>query len=275
MNQKVSIVIPVYRRSDLLARLLSSISDYTEHRPYEIIVVDDGSPDDSIRDVVMTCNQLMDVFYVCNDENSGIAFSRNVGIKKSSGEFICQMDSDTIVSPRWISKLLDARARWTDKHASVAITAAMLSHQVGYFMGRPENPINKFHLIQVESVGTACTLYKRSLIEAIGGYDNDLYNLWSDLDFCKRLNKHIEEHDMDPVPKVVIDPMTVCYHHGWIDPDTGEMKEETEANTRSLDELNDREHKQRHLDSMAIMHDRWGVKHPQMDALMVELKNLS
>ena len=276
----VSIIIPAYRRPMLLDRLLRSVIQYTKYKRYEVIVVDDGSPNNEIENAISTFTDgshlKINLGCIKNSENIGIAATRNAGINAAHGEMICQMDSDTIVSPDWLSKLLVAHERWTDNHAEAAITAALLSHQVGYFMCRPETPVNEFGLIQVASVGTACTIYRRKLIDEIGFYDKNLYNLWSDLDFCKRLGQQTEriKSETDVTPKIVIDPMTICYHHGWIDPATGVMSEQTDANTRSLEELNDREHKRRHLISMSIMFERWNIKHPKMDELQVELQNL-
>jgi len=272
----VSIVIPAYRRQELLERLLTSIKQFTTHPKYEVIVVDDGSPNDALSVTTHRFKRKLNLRYKKNAENLGIAATRNVGIAAAQGELICQMDSDTVVSPGWLTELLKGMRRWTDKDAEVAIIAALLSHQVGYFMCRPEPPVNAFDLIQVSSVGTACTLYRRELIDEIEGYDEELYNLWSDLDFCLRLGAQTEnlKEEYKKTPKIVIDPKVVCYHHGWIDPETGVMAEDTAANTRSLDELNDRKHKRRHLTSMFIMSERWNVKHPKMYTLQAELQNL-
>jgi len=275
-DQLVSIIIPAYRRPLLLDRLLRSIAQFTEYPHFEVIVRDDGSPDDELKRTVSRFWPDINVEYSKSKENMGIAATRNSGINAASGNLLCQMDSDTVVSPGWLTKLIAAKKRWDDKHAEVAIVAALLSHQVGYFMCRPEKPINDFDLIQVSSVGTACTLYHRELIKEIGLYDEDLYNLWSDLDFCLRLGKETTRiaEKSGKTPKIVVDPSTVCFHHGWIDPESGVMEEQTDANTRSLDELNDREHKRRHLNSMSIMKERWGVKHPEIDILQAELQNL-
>lgn len=270
MGKLISIIIPAYARSDLLGRLLDSIAAFTVlEGGIEILVIDDGTPNDRIA----KCTRRHEVRLITNKTNMGIAATRNIGIEASCGKYICQMDADTVVSPRWLTKLMQSMERWDDKNCFVAVTAALLTCQVGYFMERPRSPLNPFNLIQVESVGTACTLYPRWIVDVIGGYDEDLFNLWSDMDFCKRLNSRTDDIKKvdNRVPKVVIDPMTVCFHHGWVDPATGEMKEETERNTRSLKALNTVEYRRKHLNSMKIMKNRWGVEHPLLNKYSIEL----
>jgi GT2 family glycosyltransferase len=260
----VSINIPVYQRFDLLSRCIESIERFTDFN-YELVIIDDGSTEKAVKKFI---RRKADVL-VDHATNLGIAASRMNGVLASNGDYICELDSDVVLTPGWLTKLVSAlEDRWIDREATVVVAAALLSCQVGYFLSKSDS-VNSFGLIQVETVGTACTLFRSTLIDIIGNFDPKLYNLWSDMDFCKRINQHGDE--FDAVPKVVIDPKTMVYHHGWVNAD-GEMSEQTDANTRSLDELNDREHKIKHLASMKLIYERWGVKHPGMDILSKQLE---
>jgi len=256
----VSINIPTFNRLDLLIRCVAAIREHTVYRPYELVIIDDGSTDSGVKKYV---ERVADVS-VIHSENQGIAQSRHDGVNSSHGFYICQMDSDVIVTPGWLSKLLDAlERRWNDKNAQVVIAAAMLSHQIGYFV-ESAKCMNAFGLIQVETVGTACTLYRKSLIDIIGNYDPELRNLWSDLDFCKRIGKNLDKFSLSP--KVVIDPKTMAYHHGWVNKQ-GHMQEDGAEHTRSLPELNDKVHKKWHGESMQRIAERWGIRHSDLEAL--------
>lgn len=92
---KLSIVIPVYRTQDTLDRCLQSIlqQSFTD---YEIILVDDGSPDE--------CPQLCDAYAqqdkrikVVHKTNGGLSDARNAGIAKAQGEYITFVDSDDAI----------------------------------------------------------------------------------------------------------------------------------------------------------------------------------
>ncbi|TWT72948.1 glycosyltransferase family 2 protein [Allorhodopirellula solitaria] len=92
--EKVSVVIPAYNRSDLIGETLQSVLAQTL-RPHEIIVVDDGSTDNTA-DVVAAFSS--DVRLI-QQENQGPGAARNRGLQESTGDVIHFMDSDDLVSP--------------------------------------------------------------------------------------------------------------------------------------------------------------------------------
>lgn len=88
-----SIVIPTYNRAILLSRTISSILKQT-YPDFEIIIVDDGSTDDTIKVIYEFKNPNIKYF---KTENSGVAHARNYGIKKASGKYIGFLDSDDLM----------------------------------------------------------------------------------------------------------------------------------------------------------------------------------
>ncbi len=86
-NLKVSVVIPTYNRSLLVQKAIKSVLSQTKP-PYEIIVVDDGSRDDTLS---VLKNYPVKVLH---QENRGVSSARNLGIKKSTGDVIAFLDSD-------------------------------------------------------------------------------------------------------------------------------------------------------------------------------------
>lgn len=97
----VSIIVPIYRAEKTLARCIESVVAQ-EYKDWELILVDDGSPDRSgeICDVYAAKDDRISVIH---QENSGVAEARNAGIKVSKGEFICFIDSDDYVSSSYLS----------------------------------------------------------------------------------------------------------------------------------------------------------------------------
>lgn len=262
--KKVSVCIPTYGPIDSLIRCVQSVRECTEYKNYELLIIDDGTND---RKATKHIEKISDRSKILN-ENTGNANVRNELIQMSKGHYIIQLDSDTIVTPGWMTELIAAlEYRWTINNVRIEIAAALLSCQIGYFLNQ-HNPMNPFDLIQVETVGNACTIFRRDLFNTIGLFDTKLNNLWSDMDFCKRL--HSMQDSFSHIAQIVIDPHTIAYHHGWTDED-GHMQEETVKNTRSLPALNTMENKVKHLRSMEIIYERWNVKHDLLDPLKEEL----
>lgn len=100
-NTKVSVVVPVYNRGHgieaTVKRLLSQ-----SFAPHEIIVVDDGSTDDTPEVLKRFGTQIT----VLRKENGGPASARNCGIRAASGEFIAFTDSDALPDKEWLRNLL-------------------------------------------------------------------------------------------------------------------------------------------------------------------------
>lgn len=103
MNSKVSVIIPVYKTERYLLRCTDSIrrQDYDN---LEIILVDDGSPDDSgnICDRISECDSRVRVVH---KDNGGLSSARNAGLDLATGEYICFVDSDDYVARDYISTL--------------------------------------------------------------------------------------------------------------------------------------------------------------------------
>lgn len=107
MDKLVSIVVPVYKVEDYLNDCVHSLINQS-YKNIEIILVDDGSPD--------KCPQICDDFAkidsrikVIHKKNGGLSDARNFGIKKASGELICFVDSDDVVSFDLVKCLVEIR----------------------------------------------------------------------------------------------------------------------------------------------------------------------
>lgn len=103
MEQKISIIIPVYNVEKHLSRCIESILKQT-FRNIEIILIDDGSSD--------KCPQICDLYAkrdprikVLHKENAGAGIARNSGIELATGKFISFVDSDDYIAPNMFEKL--------------------------------------------------------------------------------------------------------------------------------------------------------------------------
>jgi len=102
----VSIVVPVFNADRFLATTIGSVKAQTL-RDWELILVDDGSTDDS-RALCRSYAAQDDRIKVIVQENSGPAAARNTGVRAAAGEFICFLDADDILFPDALTTLLSA-----------------------------------------------------------------------------------------------------------------------------------------------------------------------
>lgn len=105
-KEKISIVVPVYKVEKYLDQCISSLVNQSYHN-IEIILVDDGSPDN--------CPQICEDWkkkdsriMVIHKKNGGLSDARNVGLCSATGELICFVDSDDFVEKDYIKKLYSA-----------------------------------------------------------------------------------------------------------------------------------------------------------------------
>ncbi len=109
MSITVSVIIPTYGRSELLARAIDSVLAQT-HRPLEIIVVDDNPQGDAHR--LATRERLAgyiergEIIYYPRRRNGGGALARDSGILRSSGQYISFLDDDDYYHPQKIARQL-------------------------------------------------------------------------------------------------------------------------------------------------------------------------
>lgn len=99
---EISIIIPVYNGKKFIAEAINSVLRQT-HKDYEIIVVDDGSTDDSGK-VLEQFGDKIRYFY---QQNKGISSARNMAIKEAKGEYIALLDQDDVWYPRRLEKQIE------------------------------------------------------------------------------------------------------------------------------------------------------------------------
>ncbi|WP_394121471.1 glycosyltransferase family 2 protein [Planococcus donghaensis] len=103
LNDKVSVIIPTYNRSELLKKAVESLKNQS-HQNFEIIIIDDFSTDDTASVV----EEMEDdrIIYLKHDINKGGSEARNTGIKRATGNFIGFLDSDDQWLPQKLEKQL-------------------------------------------------------------------------------------------------------------------------------------------------------------------------
>jgi len=102
----ISIIIPTYNRAELLSKCINSLikQDYPKNK-YEIIVVDDGSSDNTKELAENFIKKYKNIQYINHPKNRGVAASRNTGIKKAKGDLFAFLDNDCIASKNFLKNI--------------------------------------------------------------------------------------------------------------------------------------------------------------------------
>ncbi len=95
----ISIVVVTFNLYEYTKKCLGSIKKYSR-QPYELIVVDNGSKDNTAQLVEGSCDRL-----IANERNLGYPGGCNQGIEAARGEYILLLNNDTIVTPNWLTNL--------------------------------------------------------------------------------------------------------------------------------------------------------------------------
>lgn len=106
---KISVIIPMFNASSTIVRALDSIKNQTYKCNYQILVVNDGSKDNSksIVEGYIANNPEMDITLI-NQENGGVSKARNTGLKNATGDYIALLDSDDYWLPTKIERQINA-----------------------------------------------------------------------------------------------------------------------------------------------------------------------
>ena len=119
---KMSVIVPVYNVEELLPKCLDSLVNQT-FDDYEVIVVNDGSPDNSQKIIDDYYKKYPNIIKPLKKENGGLSSARNYGLKYANGEYILYVDSDD-----WISKdMLKIMYKTALKEGSDIVICKMLN----------------------------------------------------------------------------------------------------------------------------------------------------
>lgn len=99
----VSVIIPVYGKIDYTYRCLRSLWSHRSHYSFEVIVVDDQSPDDTSE----VLEKINGIRVISNRQNSGFIRSCNRGVEHARGELIVMLNNDTVVCANWLDELVN------------------------------------------------------------------------------------------------------------------------------------------------------------------------
>jgi len=202
----ISVVVPTYNRAHMLGRSIRSILAQT-FQDFEIIVVDDGSTDDTQK-VVRSFGDRR-IRYVQHDENKGEAAARNTGIRLAKGEYIASQDSDDEWLPEKLAKQVEVLDN-SPPDVGVVYTGFWKSHDgrktyIPFsWVKHPNGNIHK-QLLRGNFIGSPVTLIRKGCFEKVGMFDERLANV-VDWEMWIRISKYYHF-------RYVAEPLVIAYYH--------------------------------------------------------------
>lgn len=218
-NILISLIIANYNGEKYLSTCLSSVFK-TKFKNFELLIIDDGSIDKSIKTITSFQKKTNRINLIRNSKNLGAAASRNKAIKKAKGEILVFLDNDTGVTENWLGELIKPLLREKNIGATQALlldferrdqiqmAGGLLIPHTGWLI--PFYQWESYQKIkdmikEREIIGISAALaVKKEVIDTIGGFDEKEAQYTEDLDFCWRI--WIAGYS------IVLAPKSIVYH---------------------------------------------------------------
>lgn len=185
----ISVIVPLYNKGEKVRKTIDSVLNQ-DYEDYEIVVIDDGSKDDSANYVKSYTDPRIKYYY---KDNGGVSSARNFGIQKAKGNWLLFLDADDEILPDALGellslnkkypncKLLTGQIKWVsngkDLHAGVNCEVSSSFCTSYPFLTIWQNKCYP---------GTRNLLIHRSLVEKFGGYDERM-SFFEDWEFALRM----------------------------------------------------------------------------------------
>lgn len=173
----VSIIIPCFNYGRFLAEAIESALEQT-HAPRDVIVIDDGSTDDSYE----VASRFVPAVAALTQPNQGLVATLNRGLREAEGEYFVILSADDVLRPTYVETLLAALLR----QAGAAYAYSEMEYfgaRSGVFPAKPFSPA----LLLAGNYINATALTRRADALAVGGFHSNPRNAWEDWDFWLRL----------------------------------------------------------------------------------------
>lgn len=188
MQPFFSIIIPCYNSENTIIRTLKSIVDQS-FKDYEIIIVDDGSTDNTRKVIETYCNKSMISYQYFFQENQGPSVARNLAVKNSFGKYLAFLDSDD----EWYYRKLEIQSNYILNYSSKFLSCKFTLNN---YSTKVDNINYKYYsfneFLLSNRTSTPCTIIEKELFTSLGGFDESLrysedYNLWLKASLSEKL----------------------------------------------------------------------------------------
>ena len=221
-KEKVNIVLPVYNSIHLVKECIQKVLACT-FWPYHLTIVDDASDKKTHDDLVVFANSFPDkITLLTNRKNRGFSATVNRGIKHREREYAytCLLNSDVLVTPYWLSKMVAALKANPRNKIVNPVTNNTAVINVGMHAGFTYQNMNTLlelttgrHYPEIMPTGF-CFLFPNSLISAVGYLDESYQNFGEETDFWMRTISYSNGHTFDQWRAVLADDTYIFHQRG-------------------------------------------------------------
>ncbi len=207
---KLSIIIVNYNVAELLRKCILSINKFAQKIDFEIVVIDNNSPDSSWKNLMV---EFPETRFIESLTNDGFAIANNKAVKLAKGEYILLLNPDTELEDYSLNEILN----FADAQKEFGCLGVRMHDSKGIFLPESKrsvpNMVNSFeklftnfrqnnsksyyrndvgenHIAEVEVITGAFMLIKKNVYEEIGGLDETYFMYGEDIDLCYTLIKN-------------------------------------------------------------------------------------
>lgn len=196
INPKISIIIPVYKVEKYLRKCINSVLSQ-DYKNIEIILVDDGSPDN--------CGNICDEYaqtdsriIVIHKENGGLSSARNAGLDIASGDYVGFVDSDDYIEPSMYRGMIETAIQYSTPLVVCGVTyvyedgtTAVRSQNSGIVELNFKDAIIEMNTYRLFDMAAWSKLYRADLFKDIrfpvGKLSEDLYVMYKIFELAKKV----------------------------------------------------------------------------------------
>lgn len=212
-------IIPCLNEANTIATQLEALANQCWSEPWEVIISDNGSTDESMVIVERYRERLPNLYVVDSSDRRGAAHARNVGALAATGDALAFCDADDEVAPGWLAAMGEALSKYDFVACRIDIQKLNISWVQESRVNPQKDGLQKiWYLPYLQHAGGGTLGVKRSLHEAIGGFDESLPVL-EDTDYCVRIQLSGAEFHF--VPNAVVhvrysDKLGHTYHQACL-----------------------------------------------------------
>jgi glycosyltransferase involved in cell wall biosynthesis len=177
----ISVIIPMYNSAKTIVRALESVRNQNIRYPYEVLIINDGSTDDStkyVKDYIV--NNGLNNFILIDQDNSGVSKARNRGIISAKGKYIAFLDADDY----WVENKIEKQMLFLEK--GFDFVCGLRNNEKISFPYKLENEyaVISLNKLLIKVVGqTSTAIFNRKVIDNSGFFDEEQRysedaNLW-------------------------------------------------------------------------------------------------
>lgn len=198
---KISVVIPCLNSEAVIAQQLEALAKQTV-TPYEVIVADNGSTDNTLAVVEQYRDRLPRLNVIDAARVRGASYARNSGAKAATSDYLAFCDADDVVDQGWLEAIEQAFT----SHSFLACRIDNEMLNPGAVNTSQNQGLHNFRTPFYPFAGGAVLAIRKDIHESVGGFDEMIPHL-EDADYCIRVQ--MAGHSLTYVPEAV-----VHYRHG-------------------------------------------------------------